>query len=186
MRKTWPHFGGVAVIVLAATPSVAQTQQHNPDYDYTPGSNYGPIQWPLRRQHLLAGHYVGRLQVAVDRLDCPTAIADLRLEAIKGDQDSHRYTLKYTCLSGRDPDYRKRTVTLRSTWWIDEIAGSCLVLEREPDPKRTISSYPLYGFRIDANGDPKLKVASLLSQDGSDCESGGASEYVDKQLKRIR
>ena len=186
MRKTWIHIGGFALLVLAAAPCSAQETVPNPDYDYTPGSNYGPIQWPLRRQHLLAGHYVGKLQVEVDRRDCPTAIADLRLEAIKGKDDSHRYTLKYTCLSGRDPNYRKRTVTLRSTWWIDEIAGSCLMLEKEPDPKRKPSSYPLYGFRIEGNGDSKLAVASLLSQDGSDCESGGASEYLDKKLKRAR
>ncbi|KUF24654.1 hypothetical protein [Xanthomonas phaseoli] len=172
------------MLLLTAVTCSAQ-EARNPDYDYTPG--YGTIKWPERRQHLLAGRYTGKIQVQVDRGACPSASADLRLEAIKGSQDSRHYTLTYTCLSGTDPNYRKKTVTLRSTWGIDEIAGSCLILQREPDP--TLNPplyYPLYGFRIHENDSPGAGHGIVLSQDGSDCESGGASEYLDKKLKRLR
>ncbi|APP74643.1 hypothetical protein [Xanthomonas vesicatoria] len=177
---------GIGLLLLTTATCSAQ-EARNPDYDYTPGSNYGPIKWPERRQHLLAGRYTGKIQVQVDRSACPSATADLRLVAIKGRPESRRYTLTYTGLSGKDPNYRKRIVTLRSTWWIDEIAGSCLILEREPDPALNPPlDYPLYGFRILENDAPGAGHGIVLSQDGSDCESGGASEYHDKKLKRIR
>lgn len=183
MRKTWIQLGGLALLVVA-TACGAQEKARNPNYDYhDPG--YGPIKWPLRSQHLLAGYYSGLLQIEVERTECASARAELWLEAAVGDQKSHRYTLKYTCLSGQDPNHHRRTVTLRSTWWVDEIAGSCLILEAEPDPRFSYPS-PLYGFRIDETDSPKLGVAGLLSQDGGNCQSGGASEYRDKILKRVR
>ncbi|WP_082473497.1 MULTISPECIES: hypothetical protein [Xanthomonas] len=186
MQRIYRYRLGFGLLLLIAATCSAQ-QLRNPDYDDTTGSDYEPIEWSLRRQHLLAGHYNGKIQVTVDRTDCAAATADLRLDAIKGRPESRHYTLSYTCLSGQDPDYRKRTVTLRSTWWIDEIAGSCLILEREPDAARNPPlAYPLYGFRISENTHPKAVTCILLSQDGSDCQSGGASEYVDKTLKRVR
>ncbi|WOB25034.1 MULTISPECIES: hypothetical protein [Xanthomonas] len=185
MHRVYRYRGEFGLLLLIAATCSAQ-QLRNPDYDDTPGY-HGSIEWPLRRQHLLAGHYNGNIQVTVDRTDCPAATADLRLDATKGRPESRHYTLSYTCLSGKDPDSRKRTVTLRSTWWIDEIAGSCLILEREPDAARNPPlAYPLYGFRINENTHSKAVTGVLLSQDGSDCQSGGASEYVDKTLKRVR
>jgi hypothetical protein len=186
VHPSWRNRFGIGFLLLTAATCPAQ-EARNPDYDYTPGSNYGPIKWPARRQHLLAGRYTGKIQVQVDRRACPSATADLRLEAIKGRPDSLHYTLTYTCLSGKDPNYRKKIVTLRSTWGIVEIAGSCLILEREPDPALNPPLYyPLYGFRILENEAPGASHSIVLSQDGSDCESGGASEYLDKTLKRVR
>ncbi len=182
MRKIWMHLCGIAMLVLTATCG-AQEKTRTPNYDYhDPG--YGPIKWPLRSQHLLAGHYSGLLQIEGERPECASAHADLWLEAAVKDQKSHRYTLKYTCLSGQDPKHHRQTVTLRSTWWVDEIAGSCLILQAEPDPRFPYPS-PLYGFRIDETDNPKPGVAEFLSQDGGSCQSGGASEYQDKFLKRV-
>ncbi|MCC5072376.1 hypothetical protein [Xanthomonas campestris] len=182
MRKRWLYLGGIALFALSAACG-AQENTRNPNYDYhDPG--YGPIKWPLRSQHLLAGHYSGLLQISIERTECASARAELWLEAAVNDQKSHRYMLKYTCFSGQDPKHHRETVTLRSTWWVDEIAGSCLILEAEPDPRFSYPS-PAYGFRIDETDNPKLVVAALLSQDGANCQSGGGSEYHDKILKRV-
>ncbi|SMQ94862.1 hypothetical protein PD5205_01483 [Xanthomonas fragariae] len=42
MGKIWMHLGGLALLNFSY--GTVQEPQRNPDYDCTPGSNYGPIQ----------------------------------------------------------------------------------------------------------------------------------------------
>ncbi|MBB4722194.1 hypothetical protein FHY31_000491 [Xanthomonas euvesicatoria] len=67
MQPIWRHRFGIGLLLLTAATCSAQ-EARNPDYDYSPG--YGPIKWPERRQHLLAGRYIGKIQVQVDRGAC--------------------------------------------------------------------------------------------------------------------
>lgn len=167
----------LATIGLAAGLAMAGERQRRPEYQYSP--DYGPLMWPLRRQHLLAGHYRGVLHVGAP--DCADARAELWLQARPGERASHRYTLTTRCLDGSAAPR-----TRHADWWVDELAGSCLILEHAPDP-RYPPPFPLFGFRIDdADEDiPFEQRPRILSQDGASCASGMPDEYQDKQLQRV-
>ncbi|MDR6840382.1 hypothetical protein [Pseudoxanthomonas sacheonensis] len=109
----------------------------------TENGGYGPIVWPKERQHELAGHYAGTLRDHA----CENMIARLALDK------AHHYVLTVDC-----SEQGSRARTLRGDWWIDEIAGSCLILNHgDGEEKR-------FGFRISDD-------ANLLSLDGSDCNA---------------
>ncbi len=171
------HTSALAALSLAAGLATAGEPPRRPGYDQSPG--YGPIMWPLRRQHLLAGHYIGLLHLGTPA--CADARADLVLQATPGQHDSHHYTLTTNCLDGRSAPQ-----TLRADWWVDEIAGSCLILEHPADPQFP-PPYPLYGFRIDdaAVDIPFEQRPQTLAQDGGSCQSGMPEEYTGKLLRRV-
>lgn len=73
-------------------------------------------------------------------------------------KSNKRYSLTTRCDRGKGIE---EVVT--GSWWIDEIAGSCLSLMHEPPPLHS-DDERWYGFRIGDN-------ASSLSQDGSQCTS---------------
>src|SRR5688572_21981346 len=107
----------------------------------TENGGYGPIVWPKERQHELAGHYVGTLR----DYECENMIANLALDK------AHHYVLTVECT---EEDSSART--LRGGWWIDEIGGSCLILNNEDGEEK------MFGFRISDDAD-------LLSLDGGGC-----------------
>lgn len=109
----------------------------------TENGGYGPIVWPKERQDELAGHYAGTLRGH----GCENMTARLVLDK------AHHYVLAVDCTQEGPP-----ARTLRGDWWIDEIAGSCLILNNGEDEEK------MFGFRISDDAD-------LLSLDGSDCNA---------------
>ena len=107
----------------------------------TENGGYGPIVWPKERQHELAGHYLGTLR----GYGCENMTASLALDK------AHHYVLTVDCTEGSSP-----ARALRGDWWIDEIAGSCLILNNGDGEEK------MFGFRISDDAD-------LLSLDGGDC-----------------
>ncbi|RZA32006.1 MAG: hypothetical protein EOP92_28230 [Lysobacteraceae bacterium] len=102
---------------------------------------YGPVVWPKDRQHLLAGTYAGTLR---DH-ECASMTARLTLDA------EHHYLISTACTAPESP-----ARTWRGHWWVDEIAGSCLILDHaDGQPKQ-------FGLRL---GDD----AADLQLDGGDC-----------------
>ncbi|KLD70982.1 hypothetical protein Y887_08790 [Xanthomonas pisi DSM 18956] len=139
--------------------------------------------WPLSRQHLLAGHYVGKLHP--DNRQCQSVRAELWLEAAKANKDSRRYTLKTTCITGQAQG-RAATLTERGPWWLDMMGDECLILSREDVSDLSLNPN-LYGFRINPAGTSKGHRAGYeLAQDGQNCHSGDWPEHRDKVLKRVR
>ncbi|MBB3802718.1 hypothetical protein FHR47_002997 [Xanthomonas arboricola] len=141
-----------------------------------------PSAWPLGRQHLLAGHYVGKLYP--NNTQCQAVRAELWLEA-KGNKESRRYILKTACIA---PETQRSTTTTteRGPWWLDKNGDECLILSR--DDVSDLSLNPnMYGFRIDQETGPKGQQASFsLVQDGNNCHSGSPLEHRDKVLRRAR
>lgn len=131
------------VMTLWAATELAQGQTA------TENSGYGPIVWPKERQHELAGHYTGTLR---DH-ECGNMTAQLALD------EAHRYVLTVHCTEQESP-----TRTLRGDWWIDEIAGSCLILDKSRDEVK------MFGFRISDD-------ANLLSLDGGDCTAANERNW---------
>lgn len=107
----------------------------------TENGGYGPIVWPKERQHELAGRYAGTLR----GYECENMVASLTLDK------AHHYVLTVDCTEENLP-----ARTLRGNWWIDEIGGSCLILNKENGEEK------MFGFRISDGAD-------LLSPDGSGC-----------------
>jgi len=107
-------------------------------------------EWPKARQPQLAGDYSGQVRDWMTRDPaCEYKRARLQIKADK------RYVLTTRCDRGKG---RKETVA--GPWWIDEIAGSCLILNREPPLRHEDERW--YGFRISDD-------ATSLSQDGGSC-----------------
>ncbi len=106
-------------------------------------NSYGPVVWPKERQHELAGHYAGTLH----DYECKDMIARLTLDK------AHHYSLKVQCM---DPHSVART--FHSGWWIDEIGGSCLILNQQDRDEK------MFGFRISDD-------AMRLLPDGSSCDA---------------
>ncbi|MEF3082972.1 hypothetical protein V3391_12225 [Luteimonas sp. SMYT11W] len=110
------------------------------------------VEWPAARQHLLEGRYTGSVRDEPRRFQsCEFQTAELLI------QSDRRYVISLRC-----DDDPSRTRTIRGGWWIDEIAGSCLILIG-PDASPTNDDY-LYGFRIH-------DAALELHQDGGRCQS---------------
>ena len=109
----------------------------------TENGGYGPIVWPEARQHELAGHYAGTLR----DYECENMTASLVLDK------AHHYVLTVDCAEKGSP-----VRTLRGDWWIDEIAGSCLILNKGDGEEK------MFGFRISDDAD-------LLSLDGGGCDA---------------
>ena len=121
----------------------------------TENGGYGPIVWPMERQHELAGEYAGTLR---DH-ECANMAARLTLD------EAHRYVLTVHCTDQESPPR-----TLRGDWWIDEIGGSCLILDKNRDEVK------MFGFRISDD-------ANLLSLDGGGCTAADERDGP-HQLKR--
>lgn len=130
--KAWAPFLVIALVGLSQS-AYAQVATEN--------GGYGPIVWPKERQHELAGEYVGTLR---DH-ECGNMTARLTLD------EAHRYVLTVHCTEQKPP-----LRTLRGDWWVDEIAGSCLILDKNRDEVK------MFGFRISDD-------ANLLSLDGGGC-----------------
>lgn len=125
------------ITALWAAAQLAQAQVA------TENGGYGPIVWPEERQHELAGHYAGTLR----NYECENMTARLTLD------ETHHYLLAVHCTGQNSP-----ARTLHGEWWVDEIAGSCLILNRDDGEEK------MFGFRISDD-------ASLLSLDGGDCNA---------------
>ena len=111
--------------------------------------------WPEERQHELAGHYAGTLR----DYECENMTASLALDK------AHHYVLTVDCTEQGSP-----ARTLRGDWWIDEIAGSCLILNNEDGDEK------MFGFRISDDAD-------LLLLDGGGCTAADERDAPHK-LKR--
>jgi hypothetical protein len=106
--------------------------------------------WPKERQPQLAGHYKGYVRDWMNKKTaCEYKSANLHIQA------NNRYSLSTRCDRGKGAE---EVVT--GSWWIDEIAGSCLILMREPPLQYEDENW--YGFRIEGD-------AVSLSQDGGQC-----------------
>lgn len=131
-----------AVLVAAGAglpPRAAQAQEYFSD-------------WPKERQVLLEGRYRGMVrdgEAAGQPCEFRTAILEL--------QPKHRYTLRTRCDRGKGD----RAIA-KGRWWMDDIAGSCLILMREPIAAGRDDR--LFGFRITGE-------AKQLGQDGTHCAS---------------
>ncbi|AVQ07546.1 TPA: hypothetical protein HH295_00450 [Xanthomonas vasicola pv. zeae] len=139
-----------------------------------------PTAWPLGRQHLLAGHYVGKLHP--DNVQCQAVRAELWLEA-KGNKESRRYILKTVCIA---PETQRSTTTTteRGPWWLDKNGDDCLILSRNDVSDLSLNPN-MYGFRINEETGSKGQQASFsLAQDGNNCNSGNPLEHRDKVLRR--
>ncbi|MFA1719667.1 hypothetical protein [Xanthomonas campestris] len=158
--------------ITGAAFSAPQTQQADPD-----------TAWPPGRQHLLAGHYVGKLHP--DIAPCQAVRAELWLEAAQGDKSSRRYTLKTTCIAP-ESQRSNSVVTERGPWWLDIVGSECLMLSREDASDLSLNPN-LYGFRITTEPTASdQKPSYSLAQDGHNCHSGDWPEHRDKVLKRVR
>lgn len=131
------------VVALWAVTQLAQAQLAPEN------GGYGPIVWPKERQHELAGHFAGTLR---DH-ECGNMTARLALD------EAHRYVLTVHCTEQESP-----ARTFRGDWWIDEIAGSCLILDKSRDDVK------MFGFRISDD-------ANLLSLDGGDCTAADERDW---------
>lgn len=125
--------------LLAPLPGQSQTGQYI-------------VEWPADRQSLLEGRYSGTVRDSSHAgRDCEFSTAELD---VLGD---NRYAIDLRC---REAPSRHRR--LEGSWWIDEIAGSCLILVR---PGADASSgQHMYGFRI-------VGAAVALVQDGGGCQA---------------
>ncbi|AUI90186.1 hypothetical protein EBA01_08185 [Xanthomonas oryzae pv. oryzae] len=113
-----------------------------------------PTAWPLGRQHLLAGHYVGKLHP--DNTQCQAVRAELWLEA-KANKKSRRYILKTACIAP-EAQHSTTTTTERGPWWLDKNGDDCLTLSR--DDVSDLSLNPnMYGFGINEETDSKGQEA---------------------------
>lgn len=166
----------IAPFLLLISTSTALAEQNA-------NQNDPPTAWPLSRQHLLVGHYVGKLHP--DNTQCQAVRAELWLEAKKGNKESRRYTLKTSCV---DPQTQRRAAitTERGPWWLDRMGDECLMLSR--DDVSDLSLNPnMYGFRINKETATRGQEASFsLAQDGNNCHSGSPPEHRDKVLRRVR
>ncbi|MCS3807340.1 hypothetical protein [Xanthomonas sp. 4461] len=164
----------LALLVSGASSAQAEKSANQDD---------SPTDWPLGQQHLLSGHYVGKLHP--DNGRCQSVRAELWLEAAKGKKDSHRYTLKTTCIT-RQTRGRAATLTERGPWWLDMMGDECLILSRKDVSDLSLNPN-MYGFRINATHASGSRPATYeLAQDGSNCHSGDWPEHRDKVLKRVR
>lgn len=163
----------IMLLCLAASVATANAQQAGPTDE-----------WPLQRQHLLAGRYVGKLQAYTQ--DCQTVRAELKLDVRGANEALHPYTLTTTCI---DSDMRHTAPrTIAGSWSLDQLGGSCLMLGFE-DPDDPLVGPNLYGFRLEeANTRPRRGEGAnyVLAQDGSNCHSGMPPEHQDKRLRRVR
>ncbi|CAD1794188.1 hypothetical protein XarjCFBP8253_00050 [Xanthomonas arboricola pv. juglandis] len=164
-----------SLFLLSSTGSViAEQKAHQVD---------PPTAWPASRQHLLAGHYVGKLHPS--NTQCQAVRAELWLEAIKGNKQSRHYILKTTCIAPKTQRGTAST-TERGPWWLDQMGDECLILSR--DDVSDLSLDPnMYGLRINQETGPNGQQAILsLAQDGHNCHSGSPPEHRDKVLRRVR
>ncbi|TDK28462.1 hypothetical protein E2F46_00790 [Luteimonas aestuarii] len=122
------------------------------------------MEWPPARQPLLAGEYSGKVRDGWQRDGaCEFLSARLRLSTDK------TYVLDLHCAADATG-----TRMLRGTWWIDEIAGSCVILV-DPQPVPTRDDR-LFGFRV-------IGDADALRQDGGGCQ---AADERDEAMVLVR
>ena len=149
MIKASPHFARrvrlrdafMLAIAIALAPLAAPVH-----------AQHYVVEWPAARQHLLEGRYTGHVRDQSRREgDSEFQTADLLIER------DGQYVISLECDDGAE-----RLHTIRGHWWIDEIAGSCLILVG-PDASSSNDDYR-YGFRIHGN-------AHALHQDGGRCQS---------------
>lgn len=163
----------IMLLCLAASAAMANARQADPADG-----------WPLQRQHLLAGHYAGKLQSYMR--NCQTVRAELWLQMQPQREKSRRYTLKTTCIAGAAQHAPPRTIS--GSWWMDRVGDSCLTLSFE-DPGDPQIGPSLYGFRIEQDppsGSRPRAAGQVLVQDGHNCHSGSPPEQRDKRLRRVR
>lgn len=142
---TMLHWAAVFLGMLVSAQAQAEAAPPSTVSDYR-------VEWPRDRQHLLVGDYAGTLRDGWRR-DMACEFLDARLTVnVDG-----RYALHGRCTDGSGD-----RAILRGSWWVDEIAGSCLILMQEPPIPGQDDR--LFGFRI-------VGAAVALVQDGGNCQA---------------
>ncbi|MEA9921903.1 hypothetical protein [Xanthomonas campestris] len=163
-------FSFVSATVTAFLGMAAAQQAHPSDL------------WPLQRQYLLIGTYVGKLNSY--KQDCQVVHAELSLSMATPSSTIQRYTLKTTCMAGGKPNAAPATIT--GSWDMDQKIGSCLILNFV-DSNDPMIGPTVYGFSVepDAASDGTMRPNYILAQDGDSCHSGRPPEDADKVLRKL-
>lgn len=141
LRRAITAASGLAICLLPLDVAQAQAQ----------AGRY-VVEWPPERQHLLKGSYVGTVRDgAREGRSCEFASAEL--DVLR----DRRYAIRLRC-----KDDSSLHTRMHGTWWVDEIAGSCLILVRPGD--EAWSGHHVYGFRI-------ASATMTLQQDGDSCQA---------------